>query len=105
MVVFRYVDIFLGTVSLLSLVSLECGAANQERRGVLWFLITSIAVLLLYWCWFVYLRHGVREREASEEVKMMFLLIINILMSIGTSVRCSSGRRSGVAVRAVDCWQ
>ena len=24
---------------------------------------------------------------------------------IGTSVRRSSGRRSGVAVRAVDCWQ
>ena len=26
-------------------------------------------------------------------------------MNIGTSVRRSSGRRSGVAVRAVDCWQ
>ena len=25
--------------------------------------------------------------------------------SIGTSVRRSSGRRSGVAVRVVDCWQ
>ena len=25
--------------------------------------------------------------------------------NIGTSVRRSSGRRSGVAVRAVDCWQ
>ena len=27
------------------------------------------------------------------------------LFKIGTSVRRSSGRRSGVAVRAVDCWQ
>ena len=25
--------------------------------------------------------------------------------NIGTSMRRSSGRRSGVAVRAVDCWQ
>ena len=28
-----------------------------------------------------------------------------IVINFGTSVRRSSGRRSGVAVRAVDCWQ
>ena len=26
-------------------------------------------------------------------------------ITVGTSVRRSRGRRSGVAVRAVDCWQ
>ena len=29
----------------------------------------------------------------------------DISKAFGTSVRRSSGRRSGVAVRAVDCWQ
>ena len=32
-------------------------------------------------------------------------LIETLLKIISTSVRRSSGRRSGVAVRAVDCWQ
>ena len=65
---FRYVDIFLGIVSLLSLVSLGYGAARQKIRNILLFLIVSSGIVILYWGWFSYLRHGLREREASEEV-------------------------------------
>ena len=64
-------DILLGCLSLLSLVSLEYGAANQERRKILFFIIVSCGVVLLYWCWFIYLKHGLREREASEEVTIV----------------------------------
>ena len=67
----RYVDILLGCLSLLSLVSLEYGAANQERRKIRFFIIVSCGVVLLYWGWFIYLKHGLREREASEEVKIV----------------------------------
>ena len=38
-------------------------------------------------------------------VTLYFLSDISYHIPIGTSVRRSSGRRSGVAVRAVDCWQ
>ena len=44
-------------------------------------------------------------RSGSRLATMLVAAKNNILFSFGTSVRRSSGRRSGVAVRAVDCWQ
>ena len=84
---FRYVDIFLGIVSLLSLLSLEYGAANQEIKKIVFFFIVSCAVVLLNWAWFIYLKHCLREREASEEVRLSltdfwcFQVITKILYS------------------------
>ena len=62
-------DICLGGLALLSLVSLLWGSANQKRQQILLFLILSGSILLLYWSWFLYLKVGLKEREASEEVR------------------------------------
>ena len=55
--------------------------------------------------------HILLECPAYHIIRVMMLLgtkspaAHQVISRIGTSVRHSSGRRSGVAVRAVDCWQ
>ena len=51
--------------------------------------------------------HNLKSRisEEDETCPLIFDLTRDLCYTIGTSVRRSSGRRSGVAVRAVDCWQ
>ena len=47
----------------------------------------------------------VQHRVRGRAVQGGYLQGLCYQFSIGTSVRRSSGRRSGVAVQAVDCWQ
>ena len=52
-----------------------CYGATQERRDtVTMFFILSMAVLVLYWVWFAYLKYGVGESEASKEVMLNTML-------------------------------
>ena len=54
----RYVDICLGLSLLLSHVSLSFGSVQERRAAITIFFILSMAVLVLYWVWFAYLKTG-----------------------------------------------
>ena len=64
----RYVDIVLGVCLLISQVLLCYSAAKKKRDSLTLFFILSMAVLVLYWVWFAYLKYGKGESEASKEV-------------------------------------
>ena len=64
----RYVSIFLGLSLLLSHLLLCYGSVQERRATVTLFFILSMAVLVLYWAWFGYLKYGMGDEEASKEV-------------------------------------
>ena len=64
----RYVDICLGLSLLLSHLLLSYGSVQERRHTVMIACILSMAVLVLYWLWFAYLKYGKGESEASKEV-------------------------------------
>ena len=64
----RYVSIFLGLSLLLSHLLLCYGSVQERRATVTLFFILSMAVLVLYWAWFGYLKYGMEDGEASKEV-------------------------------------
>ena len=59
----RYLDILLGLVLLLSLVCLLYAGYSQSRIWIIAFITASLAVVLSYWCWFLYIRHSTREED------------------------------------------
>lgn len=64
----RYVDILLGLCLLVSQVLLCYSSIRKKRETLTLFFILSMAVLILYWVWFAYLKYGKGESEASKEV-------------------------------------
>ena len=65
---------------------------NVARTNVAWTDVTvTVSVTKIFLTWINVSRTNVART--------------NVTTIIGTSVRRSSGRRSGVAVRAVECWQ
>ena len=58
----------LGVCLLISQVLLCYSAAKKKRDSLTLFFILSMAVLVLYWVWFAYLKYGKGESEASKEV-------------------------------------
>ena len=64
----RYVSIFLGLSLLLSHLLLSYGSVQERRATVTLFFILSMAVLVLYWAWFGYLKYGMGDGEGSKEV-------------------------------------
>ena len=64
------------------MVSLEYGAVKEERRKIVFFFIVSCAVVFLYWVWFIYLKYGMGEREASEEVTVTVMATFFVLCII-----------------------
>ena len=67
----RYVSIFLGLSLLLSHLVLCYGSVQERRATVTLFFILSMAVLVLYWAWFGYLKYGIGDGEASKEVTFL----------------------------------
>ena len=67
----RYVDICLGLSLLLSHLLLSYGSVQESRYTITFFFILSMAVLILYWMWFAYLKYGKMESEASKKVKQI----------------------------------
>ena len=55
--------------------------------------------------WLVISRITVSVWAKAQSQLVVIVMVVVVVAAIGTSVRRSSGRRSGVAVRAVDCWQ
>ena len=61
-------DIVLGLCLLASQLLLCYSSVKKKRDSLTLFFILSMAVLVLYWVWFAYLKHGKEESEASKEV-------------------------------------
>ena len=54
----------------------------QERRAtVTLFFILSMAVLVLYWAWFGFLKYGMGDGEASKEVSCHGIIARNVLVN------------------------
>ena len=70
----RYVSIFLGLSLLLSHLLLCYGSVQERRATVTLFFILSMAVLVLYWAWFGYLKYGMGDGEVSKEVNKSFII-------------------------------
>jgi hypothetical protein len=69
----RYVSILLGLSLLLCHLMLCYGSVQERRATVTLFFILSMAVLILYWAQFGYLKYGLEDEEASKEVNNMDL--------------------------------
>ena len=54
---FRYLDIFLGLLLLLAMASLLYGSYNQLSLFIIVFLAFSLAVVIVYWCWYFYTQY------------------------------------------------
>ena len=59
----------LGLSLLLSHLVLCYGSVQERRATVTLFFILSMAVLVLYWAQWAYLKYGMGESEASQEVR------------------------------------
>ena len=68
--VFRYVDIVLGLSFLATHLVLMYSSKHESRSHLTLYFVLSVSTLLLYWSWFVYLKYGVGENEASKEVTL-----------------------------------
>ena len=71
----RYVDILLGLCLLASQVLLCYSSIKRRRETLTLFFILSMAVLVLYWVWFAYLKYGKEESEASKEVRYLKMIL------------------------------
>jgi len=62
----RYVDIFLGLLLLASLLCLLYGSHSESRLWVIAFITGSLAVVLSYWCCYLYNTHAAHLEEYPD---------------------------------------
>ena len=73
----------LGLSLLLSHLLLSYGSVQERRATVTLFFILSMAVLVLYWAWFGYLKYGMGDGEASKEVtSISYFLVFTVIISL-----------------------
>ena len=75
----RYLDILLGLVLLLSLVCLLYAGYSQSRIWIIDFITASLAVVLTYWCWFLYIKASGMDFPDSEEMTGDVLAILSCI--------------------------
>ena len=74
----RYFDISSGLSLLLSFTCLLLGAIRKSPAGVILFIVVSCGVLVTYWVGLGYLRFGLEESEASQEL-LSSLIVVSAL--------------------------
>ena len=74
----RYFDISAGLSLLLSFTCLLLGAIRKSGEGLIIFIVLSCGVLVTYWVWVGYLRYGLEESEASQEL-LSSLIVLSFL--------------------------
>lgn len=80
-------DIVLGLSFLATHLVLMYSSKHESRSHLTLYFVLSVSTLLLYWAWFVYLKYGVGENEASKEVITSYisegrLLLVHFLDTI-----------------------
>jgi len=83
----RYLDIFLGLLLLLSLVCLLYGSYSESRIWIIAFITGSLAVVLTYWCWYLYIKYSGMEYPESEQTAgevggVLSILYIIVLLPV-----------------------
>ena len=73
----RYLDIRLGLVLLLSLVCLLYAGYSQSRIWIIAFITASLAVVLTYWCWYLYIKASGIDFPDSEEITWDVLAVLS----------------------------
>ena len=74
----RYFDISAGLSLLLSFTCLLLGAIRKSGAGLIIFIVLSCGVLVTYWVGLGYLRFGLEESEASQEL-LSSLIVVSAL--------------------------
>ena len=75
----RYLDILLGLVLLLSLVCLLYAGYSQSRIWIIAFITISLAVVVTYWCWFLYIKASGMDFPDSEEITWDVLAVLSCI--------------------------
>ena len=75
----RYLDILLGLVLLLSLVCLLYAGYSQSRIWIIAFITASLAVVLTYWCWFLYIKASGMDLPDSEDITGDVLVLLSCI--------------------------
>ena len=78
----RYLDILLGLVLLLSLVCLLYAGYSQSRIWIIAFITASLAVVLTYWCWFLYIKASGMDFPDSEEITGDVLAVLSCIYTV-----------------------
>jgi len=85
----RYVDIFLGLLLLASLLCLLYGSYSESRLWVIAFITGSLAVVLSYWCCYLYNTHAAHLEEypdaegtISEVATVLSVLYVLLLLPV-----------------------
>ena len=63
----RYLDIFLGLLLLFSMVSLLYGSYSQSSLFLIMFLASSLAVVIMYWCSYLYTKYAGGDKPVFQE--------------------------------------
>jgi len=85
----RYVDIFLGLLLLASLLCLLYGSYSESRLWVIAFITGSLAVVLSYWCCYLYNTHAAHLEEypdaegtITEVATLLSVLYVLLLLPV-----------------------
>jgi len=85
----RYVDIFLGLLLLVSLLCLLYGSYSESRLWVIAFITGSLAVVLSYWCCYLYNTHAAHLEEypdaegtITEVATLLSVLYVLLLLPV-----------------------
>jgi len=85
----RYVDIFLGLLLLASLLCLLYGSYSESRLWIIAFITGSLAVVLSYWCCYLYNTHAAHLEEypdaegtITEVATLLSILYVLLLLPV-----------------------
>ena len=87
MFVTRYLDIFLGLLLLLAMLSLLYGSYNKSSIFIIMFLASSLGVVVVYWSWYLYNKYADTDYPVFEEQVRE-----TVRISIATIDNCRLGR-------------
>ena len=63
----RYLDIFLGVLLILSMLNLLYGSYQESALFIIGFLAFSLAVVIVYWCWYAYTQYAGGDYPVFQE--------------------------------------
>lgn len=79
----RYIDIFLGLVEFLSMLSLLYGSYSSSRLFIILFLTSSLGVIVLYWTWYAYYNYDTDRLVYEDQTGLCLLLTLVFLVLLG----------------------
>lgn len=75
----RYLDIFLGLLLFLSMLSLLYGGYSHSRVSITVFITSSLAVMISYWCWYGYSSYHSEDLAVYDDQASSIGLLLTVL--------------------------